>query len=86
MKGEPEGRASAGRASRSADARLRDVPFGRLGANELQSAGGVSQRRLDRRFDLLFDAVADVAVVDSNDRGILSKLALLPLARMIVLL
>ena len=42
-----------------------------LDANELQGTGGVFQRRLYRRLNLVFDAVFHVAVVDRHDRDAL---------------
>src|SRR5262249_47343384 len=67
VKGEPERGAGAGRASGGADALLVDIPFRSLGANELQSASGVFQRRFYRRLNLFFDAMLDEAIVDGDD-------------------
>jgi hypothetical protein len=66
VKGEPERRATAGRASCGADARLVKIPLGGFGTYELQGAGGVFQRRSHRRLDVVFDAVADIAVIDGQ--------------------
>jgi integrase len=67
VKCKPQGRTTAGRDARRTDAFLVDVPFGGLRANELQGAGGISQRGLDRWLDLLLYAVRHVSIVDRHD-------------------